>query len=216
MCLYAAQTHPFVTLVTVPVRSAPNRLMTAVARSISHVRRTLAALVALVLIAVRCLSLSLVGEVLSSGGVADPKDAVGALDRFAETSTLVRRVRGGVPPHPLPSGERLLLTFPRCAWACFPVVLIVLVLIDSGSCPLSACSPPGLSCPRRWARCGVVVTGNHLRTDAGGDHRAAASPRTADGQSEGSGRAKPRPETNSPPRNTTVTREAMGTPRLSQ
>ena len=56
-----------------------------------------------------------VGRVLSSGGVADPKDAVGALDRFRETSTLDRRVRGGVPPHPLPSGERLLLNFPSAA-----------------------------------------------------------------------------------------------------
>jgi hypothetical protein len=39
------------------------------------------------------------------------RDAVGALDRFRETSIVGRRVRGGVPPHPLPSGDRLLLNF---------------------------------------------------------------------------------------------------------
>jgi hypothetical protein len=60
-----------------------------------------------------------VGRVLSSGGVADPKDAVGALDRFRETSIVDRRVRGVSPPHPLPSGERMPLIFPNeaAAWA---------------------------------------------------------------------------------------------------
>jgi hypothetical protein len=40
------------------------------------------------------------------------RDAVGALDRSRETPTLDHRVRGVVPPHPVPSGERLFLIFP--------------------------------------------------------------------------------------------------------
>jgi len=71
------------------------------------------------------------------------------VSRFRETSIVDRRVRGDVPSHPLPSGERLFLIFPRRAWLCFPVVLIVLVLIDFWALPLFGVSPerPGAARP---------------------------------------------------------------------
>lgn len=76
-----------------------------------------------------------VGEVLSSVAVGHPGGTRSALDRFSETSIVGRRVRGGVPPHPLASAERLFLIFPRRAWICFPAVLIVLVLIIDAEQP---------------------------------------------------------------------------------
>lgn len=47
---------------------------------------------------------------LSSG--RGPKGTRSALDRFRETPIVDRRVRDDVPPHPLPSGERLFWIFP--------------------------------------------------------------------------------------------------------
>ena len=88
------------------------------------------------------------------------RDAVGALDRFRETSIVTRTgVRGDVPPHPLPSGECLFLIFPRCAWACFLMVLIVLVLFDFWSCSFGVSRRA--SGALGWARCEVAVAGNH-------------------------------------------------------
>jgi len=52
---------------------------------------------------------------VKGGRSSSRSDAAGALDRFRETSIVDRRVRGDVPPHPLPSGERLSLIFPCCA-----------------------------------------------------------------------------------------------------
>jgi hypothetical protein len=63
-----------------------------------------------------------------------------SLDRFRETYTLDRRVRGGVPPHPLASAERLLLTFPG-----YPVGIVALVLEDDG--PFARCQ-----LARSWRR----------------------------------------------------------------
>ena len=53
-----------------------------------------------------------VGRVLSSVAAGHPGGTRSALDRFRETSIVDRRVRGDVPPHPLPSGERLFLDLP--------------------------------------------------------------------------------------------------------
>ena len=53
-----------------------------------------------------------VGRVLSSVAAGHPGGTRSALDRFRETSIVDRRVRGDVPPHPLPSGERPFLIFP--------------------------------------------------------------------------------------------------------
>ena len=52
-----------------------------------------------------------VGRVLSSVAAGHPGGTRSALDRFRETSIVDRRVRGDVPPHPLPSGERLFVIF---------------------------------------------------------------------------------------------------------
>src|SRR5690349_21140946 len=48
----------------------------------------------------------------ASVAAGHPGGTRSALDRFRETSIVDRRVRGDVPPHLLPSGERLLLIFP--------------------------------------------------------------------------------------------------------
>ena len=56
--------------------------------------------------------LASVGRVLSSVAAGHPGGTRSALDRFRETSIVDRRVRGDVPPHPLPSGERMFLIFP--------------------------------------------------------------------------------------------------------
>lgn len=61
--------------------------------------------------------LSVVGRVLSSVAAGHPGGTRSTLDRFRETSIVDRRVRGDVPPHPLPSGERLFLIFPDEATA---------------------------------------------------------------------------------------------------
>ena len=60
-----------------------------------------------------------------------------ALDRFRETSIVDRRVRGDVPPHPVPSGERLLLIFPPMKPRLGRVVLVP--------------AAPGRSCARQLA-----------------------------------------------------------------
>ena len=52
-----------------------------------------------------------VGRVLSSVAAGHPGRTRSALDRFRETSIVDRRVRGDVPPHPRPSGERLFSIF---------------------------------------------------------------------------------------------------------
>jgi hypothetical protein len=54
-----------------------------------------------------------VGRDLSSVAAGHPGGTRSALDRFRETSIVGWRVRGDVPPHPLPSGERLFFIFPR-------------------------------------------------------------------------------------------------------
>jgi hypothetical protein len=60
--------------------------------------------------------------------VGHPEGTRSALDRFSETSIVDQGVRGDVPPHPLPSGERLLLALPRLRSA----RLVVLVLVAAG------------------------------------------------------------------------------------
>src|SRR5215467_4040138 len=89
-----------------------------------------------------------VGRVLSSVAAGHPGGTRSALDRFRETSIVGRRARGDVPPHPLPSGERLFLIFPRCSrgltsWSWFPPSLAA--LLHTGDCFLIRSPPrPGL------------------------------------------------------------------------
>jgi len=92
---------------------------------------------------------------------------------------------------------------------------IVLILVDSGCFPSWHVLPLCLLCPRGWARRGVVVAGTYLRTGAGGDHRAAGRrvPQTASRRGAASQAA---PGDEQSPEEHTVTREAEGTPRLSQ
>ena len=64
-----------------------------------------------------------VGRVLSSVAAGHPEGTRSALDGFRETFTVDRRVRGDVPPHPLPSGERLFLIFSPMKPRLAPVVV---------------------------------------------------------------------------------------------
>jgi hypothetical protein len=174
------------------VRIFSSRLVTAVARSLVHVGCTPA-------------------RPRRTGSVKrrrsrSRRDAVGALDRFRETSTLDRRVRGAVPPHPLPSGERLSWSSPapprpgghRLPVGCFPLGLVV----------------PGLDCVRGLGALRRRGGGNHLRTGTGGDHRAAGR-RVRSRPDGGKRRAAPRPGTASPPGDT-VTRKAVELPGCPQ
>jgi hypothetical protein len=108
----------------------------------------------------RCCSCSprLVGEVLSSVAAGHPGGTRSALDRFSETSTVDRRVRGDVPPHPLPSGERLFSIFSRFTaglasspWCSWPLAVAVSPArgVVAAGCPALAC--PGLETWRRPA-----------------------------------------------------------------
>ena len=101
-----------------------------------------------------------VGRVLSSGGVADPKDAVGALDRFRETSIIPR----GGPGSALLPGQRRCRVFDlRRVEPQFGLVALVLVTaavraiansrVRSSGFPLRAC--PGARTWRRAARAGA-------------------------------------------------------------
>jgi hypothetical protein len=94
---------------------------------------------------------------LTAGSVGSVKGGF-SLDRFPFASIVDRRVRGGVPPHPPPSGERLFLIYRPLLRTCPPVVLVVLVLVVSCGL-LFPVRFPGLPRMRRWARCGVVVAG---------------------------------------------------------
>jgi len=128
-----------------------------------------------------------VGRVLSSGGVADPKDAVGALDRFRETPTIAA---GGSGSALLPEPRRChLLNLARL------LVLVVLVLVDScGLLFLGAV--PWATRVRRWARCGVVVAGTTCGQVPGlTAARRAAVTRSRSGGG-GASEPAPRPETN--------------------
>jgi hypothetical protein len=110
-----AVTHLIVALVVVAIRGASPRLVTAADRSLLHVGCT-AGPESIVLTEPKERTTPvrlLVGEVLSSVAVGHPEGTRSALDRFSETSTVDLRVRGDVPPHPLPSGERLFLIFAR-------------------------------------------------------------------------------------------------------
>jgi hypothetical protein len=110
-----AVTHLIVALVVVAIRGASPRLVTADDRSLLHVGCT-AGPESIVLTEPKERTTPvrlLVGEVLSSVAVGHPEGTRSALDRFSETSTVDLRVRGDVPPHPLPSGERLFLIFAR-------------------------------------------------------------------------------------------------------
>jgi hypothetical protein len=120
-----------------------------------------------------------VGEVLSSVAVGQPVGPRSALDRFSETSTLDRRVRGGVPPHPLASAERLLLNFPPpmaspwCSSSC---------ACGFGCCPSLATVPAASR--RAWLACRWVRwCGCHRWTGPG---RSTARPAAAPSRSGGS------------------------------
>ena len=134
---------------------------------------------------------------LTAGSVGSVKGGF-SLDRFPFASTLVRRVRGGVPPHPLPSGERLLLIFPCCPWACFPGRCLSSWCSSTPGSALFLVCPPRASGARGWARCGVVVAGTTCGQVPGviTVRRAAA---TVAGQAEGRERASAAPGDDRPP-----------------
>jgi hypothetical protein len=173
-------------------------------------------LVALVLVVLPHDGLLPVGEVLSSVAAGHPVGTRSALDRFSETSIVGRRVRGGVPPHPLASAERLFLIFPAAL----------------GPASLGRCHRPGARRLRvaslllgvspsgiRRAWLGTLRGrggGNHLRTGTGGDHRAAGRRRDRRRPGRGSERASRAAPGDDRPPGDTVTRKADGTPRLSQ
>ena len=115
------------------------------------------------------------------------RDAVGALDRFRETSTIAA---GGSGSALLPEPRRChLLNLARLP------VLVALVLVDScGLLFLGAV--PWATRVRRWARCGVVVAGTTCGQVPGLiSARRAAVTRSRSGGG-GASEPAPRPETN--------------------
>ena len=110
-----------------------------------------------------------------------------ALDGALPQISLCRRVRGGVPPHPLASAERLLLNFAADGIALVLLVVRVLGRVlpsPSGDCP-AAYRRAWLACSRvRWCGC-------HLRTAPGTPTaRPAAAPSRSGGSASEPRRAR--------------------------
>jgi hypothetical protein len=130
------------------------------------------------------------------------RDAVGALDRFRETSTIAA---GGSGSALLPGPRRChLLNLARL------LVLVALLLVDSCGL-LFFGAVPWAARVRRWARCGVVVAGTTCGQVPGlTAARRAAVTRSRSGGG-GASEPAPRPETNKS-RGRTVTRLRLALP----